>query len=180
MNQQMFSYCQGMHQMMQKNNSGMASLYGQMTKRMQSLLSELPEDTTSAQVSPEGSVAVPDGSVIFASNCASCHGADGAGISGVFPPLDGSAVVTGDKETLAKILLDGLQGAVSVAGGHYNGMMPAFGNTLSDAQIAAVLTYVRSMPDNKAGNITTGEVQNIRKETNSRRQPWTPGELGLK
>ncbi|HKI47573.1 MAG TPA: cytochrome c [Balneolales bacterium] len=180
MNQQMLSYCQGMRQMMQKNNPGMASMYGHMANRMQSLLTELPKDTTAAPASSEGSVAVPDGSVIFASNCASCHGADGAGVSGVFPPLNGSSVVTGDKETLTKILLDGLQGTVAVAGGHYNGMMPAFGNTFSDAQIAAVLTYVRSLPDNKAGNISTGDVQNVRKETKSRRQAWTPGELGLK
>lgn len=179
MNQQMLSYCQGMRQMMQKNNHGLASMYGHMMNRMHSLLSELPKDTTSAPVSPQGSVAVPDGSVIFASNCASCHGADGTGINGVFPPLNGSSIVTGDTETLTKILLDGLQGSVKVSGTQYNGLMPAFGNTLSDAQIAAVLTYVRSLPDNKTGNITASEVQNIRKETTSRHQAWTPGELGL-
>ena len=181
MNQQMFSYCQGLQQMMQQSgNSNMAQMYGQMAGRMKSFISQLPEDTTSTPPAPEGSAAVPDGSVLFASNCSSCHGANGAGMSGVFPPLNGSTVVTGDTETLTKILLDGLQGPVTVAGGHYNGMMPAFGNTLSDAQIAAVLTYVRSLPKNNKGSVTPGEVQKVRKETASRRQSWTPDELGLK
>ncbi len=181
MNQQMLSYCQGLQQMMsQSGNTNMAGMYGQMAGRMKAFISQLPEDTTTAPASPEGSTPVEDGSVIFASNCSPCHGSNGKGMRGVFPPLNGSPIVTGDKNTIIKILLNGLQGQVTVARSKYNGIMPSFGKTLSDAQIAAVLTYVRSLPDNKAGNVTTDEVQNVRKETNSRRQAWTPGELGLK
>jgi len=181
MNQQMMSYSQGMQQMMQQSgNSNMAQMYGQMAGRMKSFMSQLPLDTTSAPATPEGSVAVPDGSVIFASNCSSCHGTNGQGMSGVFPPLNGSSVVTGDTETLTKILLHGLQGPVTVAGSQYNGMMPAFGNTLNDTQIAAVLTYIRSLPKNDKGNVTPEEVKDVRKEISSHRQAFTPDELGLK
>ena len=43
MNQQMMSYAQGMHQMMQQSgNSGMASMYGQMANRMQQMISKFP------------------------------------------------------------------------------------------------------------------------------------------
>ncbi len=182
MNQQMYSYCQGMQQIMhQAGNTNMAGIYGQMANKMKSFISELPEDTTSsAPVTTEGSAAVPDGSVIFASNCTGCHGTNGQGMSGVFPPLNGSSVAAGDKGTLTRIILNGLQGQVTVAGSHYNGMMPAFGSTLSDAQIAAVLSYVRLLPDNKAGSVTATEVHNVRKETSSQHQAWTPDELGLK
>lgn len=181
MNQQMLSYCQGMQQMMQQSgNSNMAQMYGQMAGRMKSFMSQLPEDTTSAPTNPEESAAVPDGSVIFASNCTSCHGTNGQGMSGVFPPLNGSSVVTGDKATLAKIVLHGLQGPVTVAGSQYNGMMPAFGNTLNDAQIAAVLTYIRSLPKNDKGNVAPDEVKDVRKKISSHRQAFTPDELGLK
>lgn len=181
MNQQMLSYCQGMQQMMQQSgNTNMAGMYGRMAGRMQAFISRLPKDTTSAPASPVESEAVPDGSVVFASNCTGCHGANGEGVGGVFPPVNGSSVVKGDKETLIKILLDGLHGPVLVSGKQYNSIMPAFGNLLSDTQVAAVLTYLRALPDNKTGNVTASEVQNVRKATASQHQAWTPEELGLK
>ena len=181
MNQQMMSYAQGMQQMMQQSgNSHMAAMYGQMAGGMQRMMSQLPMDSASTSSVPKTSGALPDGASLFAANCSACHGPKGSGMSGVFPPLNGSSIVQGDKSTLAKILLHGLQGPVTVKGSKYNGLMPSFGGTLNDTQIAAILTYVRSMPKNKTAGISTDEVNKVRKETASHPQAWTADELGLK
>lgn len=181
MNQQMMSYSQGMHQMMrQSGNSGMASMYGQMENRMQQMMSKFPPVKGAASSSSGTSGTVLDGASLFVSNCSSCHGPDGSGIRGTFPPLNGSSIVQGDKGTLVKILLHGLQGQVTVKGDQYNGMMPSFGGVLSDEEISSILTYVRSMPDNKSGNVSSEEVSSVRKETASHQRAWTPDELELK
>ena len=181
MNQQMMSYAQGMHQIMQQSgNSGMASMYGQMANRMQQMISKFPSVKGAAPSSSGTSGGALNGASLFVANCSSCHGADGSGIRGAFPPLNGSTVVQGDKETLTKILLHGLQGQVTVKGDQYNGTMPSFGNILSDEQISATLTYIRSMPDNTSGGISAGEVNKVRKETSAQQEAWTPNELGLK
>ncbi|HUZ60400.1 MAG TPA: cytochrome c [Hanamia sp.] len=181
MNQQMMSYSQGMHQMMQQSgNTRMAAMYGQMIARMQQMTSELPANrdlVTSAPESPGSAYSVAS---LYVSNCSSCHGANGSGIKGAFPPLNGSSIVQGDKETLTKILLHGLQGQVTVKGDQYNGTMPSFGSILSDGQISDILTYVRSLPNNKSGSVSTEQVSSVRKESSSHQQLWTPDELELK
>ena len=181
MNQHMMSYAQGMHQMMQQSgNSGMASMYGQMANRMQQMMSKFPPVKGEVPSPSEASGSALNGASLFVANCSSCHGADGSGIRGAFPPLNGSAVVQGDKETLTKILLHGLQGQVTVKGDQYNGTMPSFGGVLSDEEISSILTYVRSMPDNKSSNVSSEGVSSVRKETASHQQAWTPDELELK
>ncbi len=181
MNQQMMSYSQGMHQMMQQSgNSHMSAMFGQMIARVQQMMSELPVDkdiTTSVSKTPSS---VSTGASLYVSNCSSCHGAKGDGIKSAFPPINGSSIVQGDKKTLAKILLHGLQGQVTVRGDQYNGTMPAFGNVLNDDQISAILTYVRSMPGNKGNSVSTEEVSSVRKNIASHPQAWTPDELELK
>jgi len=100
-----------------------------------------------------------DGGKVYTTNCSSCHQATGQGIPGTFPPLAGNPVVTGDATKLIHIVKYGLQGSVSVAGHDYNGQMPAWGKgTLSDADIAAVVTYIRSSWGNKAGAVSTAQV----------------------
>ena len=171
MNQQMMSYSQGMQQMMQQSgNNGMASMYGQMANRMQQMISKFPPFNGEPPSSSETSVAALNGASLFIANCSSCHGTDGAGIRGVFPPLNGSSIVQGEKETLTKILLHGLQGPLTVNGDQYNGTMPSFGNILSDEQISATLTYIRSMPDNTSAGISAGEVNKIRNESSDHQQ----------
>lgn len=181
MNQQMMSYSQGMHQMMQQSgNSSMASMYGQMTTRMEQMMSKMPQNRGSAPSVSETSGTVSSGASLYVSNCSGCHGSNGLGIRGAFPPLNGSSIVQGDKETLTKILLHGFQGQVTVKGNTYNGTMPAFGNVLSDEQISAILTFVRSMPDNKSSSISTEEVSSVKRKTAARQRTWTPDELELK
>ena len=100
------------------------------------------------------------GKSVYAQNCLTCHMADGLGVDGMNPPLAKTDYVLGDKARLTKVLLNGLQG-VEINGEKYHGVMPAQA-TLTDAQIAAVLTYVRNSFGNKASAVTVGEVQAVR------------------
>ncbi|QCP48877.1 c-type cytochrome [Trinickia violacea] len=120
--------------------------------------------------------AAADGAQIFASRCASCHQATGAGLPGVFPPLAGSEWVNGDAKTVALILLLGINGKISVAGSTFNGTMPAFGTTLSDAEIAAVASHVRASFGNKSSALTADLVKTERTQLGSRTTPWAGGD----
>jgi cytochrome c oxidase subunit 2 len=85
------------------------------------------------------------GEKVFAANCAACHQANGKGVPGTFPALDGSKVVTGPKDAQIKTVLNGVM---------KNGQptaMPAWKDTLSDTDIAAVITYTRNSWSNHTG-----------------------------
>jgi mono/diheme cytochrome c family protein len=117
-----------------------------------------------------------DGGQIYTTRCVSCHQASGAGLPGVFPPLAGSEWVNGDPKTLALIPLWGVNGSITVAGKSYNGAMPPFGAQLSDAEIAAVLTHIRSSFGNHAPPVTPKIVKTERARYASRTQPWAGGD----
>jgi mono/diheme cytochrome c family protein len=119
-----------------------------------------------------GGAAAADGATIFAARCAACHQATGAGLPSVFPPLAGSNWVNGHDTTVIQIVLHGIQGSLTVNGGKYNGAMPNFGAQLSDAEIAAVLSYVRSQWGNKAGAVSAQQVTAQRTATAQRNEPW--------
>lgn len=104
------------------------------------------------------------GAQLYNTRCASCHQARGQGVSGVFPPLARSATVSGDKPKLIGIVLNGMSGAIEVGGESYNGTMPPWANTLQDAEIAALLTHIRSDFGNTAGPITAAEVADARSQ----------------
>jgi mono/diheme cytochrome c family protein len=119
--------------------------------------------------------AAADGGQIFTSRCASCHQATGAGLPGVFPPLAGSEWVNGDGTTVTGILLLGINGPITVKGATFSGMMPAFGSTLSDAEIAAVASHVRSSFGNNSPAVTADAVKVERDKLGSRTTPWASG-----
>ena len=120
---------------------------------------------------------VAAGRTVYDNNCQSCHQGAGQGVPGAFPPLVGAEWVTGDPTTLIRILLDGLQGPVEVAGEIYNGAMPAWEAVLRDAEIAAVATYVRQLGANDVGAVTAEQVAAVRGADQARMAPWTAPEL---
>jgi mono/diheme cytochrome c family protein len=122
-------------------------------------------------------VAAPvDGATVFAGTCAACHQVNGLGTPGLFPPLAGSEYVTGDAARLVRLVLNGLGGPVTVRGMTFNGAMPPW-KQLSDAELAAVLSYVRASWGNGAGAVTAGDVAGERSATATRASPWTIAEL---
>ncbi len=99
------------------------------------------------------------GKSVYAQNCLTCHQADGLGVDGLNPPLVKNDYVLGGKPRLVKVLLNGLQG-VDINGEQYHNVMPA--QELTDAQMAAVLTYVRNAFGNKASSVSVAEVKAVR------------------
>lgn len=136
---------------------------------------------TVASVSAQSAAAISDpvaaGQRVYANNCASCHQAAGQGMPGAFPPVVGSEWVTGDPETLVRILLHGLQGPVEVAGQTYNGAMPAWKDLLKDEEIAAVATYLRQWSPNSAPPVSMEQVSTLRARHSDRGAMWTVDEL---
>jgi len=74
--------------------------------------------------------------------CAACHGPNGEGI-GPFPKLAGSKIALGPVKDHLNIVIKGKPGTA----------MQAFGPQLSDADIAAVVTYERNMFGNNKGDV---------------------------
>src|SRR5690606_6043746 len=103
----------------------------------------------------------PLGAKIYNSYCASCHQTDGKGATGRFPPIAATEWVTGDKNRLIDIILNGLEGSIEVNGEIYDNVMPSH-SFMSNEQIAVVLTYIRQNFDNVAGPITPQEVEEVR------------------
>lgn len=120
----------------------------------------------------------PDGQALYG-RCAACHQPNGAGLAGAFPPLSASEWVTGNAEVPIRVVLHGLQGEINVAGSTYNSVMLPYGGTgeMNDAEVAAVLTYVRSSFGNSASAVTADEVAAVRAATSGRTTPWTAEEL---
>jgi len=81
------------------------------------------------------------GATVYATHCAACHQANGQGLPPAFPALDGSPVVQGDPASQIAVVLEGRPGTA----------MAAFGKLLSDADIAAAITYTRNSWSNSSG-----------------------------
>jgi cytochrome c oxidase subunit 2 len=78
------------------------------------------------------------GEKVYTSNCVVCHQANGKGVPGAFPALDGDPVVNGPKAAQIAVVLNG------------KNAMPAWKSVLNDTEIAAVITYTRNSWSNKA------------------------------
>ncbi len=99
-----------------------------------------------------------DGKAIFNSKCAACHQTTGLG-GGPYPPLAGNSAVTeADTSELIGTVLNGRSGPIDVDGKTYSGAMPVWRGQLTNAEIAAVLTYIRSAWGNKAAIVTEDQV----------------------
>lgn len=95
------------------------------------------------------------GEIVYKANCLACHQANGQGIKGVFPALDGSPMATKKDQIPGHIM--------QVIYGKNN--MPAFGEQLSDTDIAAVVTFERNHWGNKTGDIIQSkDVAELRKK----------------
>jgi len=107
------------------------------------------------------------GPEVFDNTCIACHQADGAGKPGEFPPLAGNHDLFLDRGFPAVVVLNGIEGKLDVNGKPFDNVMPPF-DFLSDAEVAAVLSYVRSSWGNDAlrpagmSDLTESDVASIR------------------
>lgn len=127
-------------------------------------LQALPKPTSAAPaagspVKPAGS---PGGAKLYADHCAACHGKDGAGVAGAYPALAGNRAVTmRSGANLVQIVLAGGY-APATAGNPRPYGMPPFATVLSEADVAAVLTHIRSAWGNQAPPVTALDVNQAR------------------
>ena len=98
-----------------------------------------------AAQAPSKDALVQKGESVYKANCAACHQANGTGLPPNFPSLVGSSVVTGAPVAQILQLLKG------------KNLMPPFGH-LSDADLAAVITYTRNSWGNDAGIVQAADV----------------------
>lgn len=119
------------------------------------------DETATEDVSAETTQLLATGETVYNQYCLACHQANGQGVPGAFPPLVQTEWVLGDNTRLITIVLQGLQGEITVNGETYNNIMAphAF---LTDEQVAGVLTYVRNSFGNEAEAISAEEVAEIR------------------
>jgi mono/diheme cytochrome c family protein len=117
------------------------------------------------------------GRVYFNAICAGCHQEHGRGLDGLAPPLVDSEYVNGPPGRLERIALAGVHGPIEVLGVGYWLEMPAWGS-MSDDQLADVLTYVRRAWGNQGGALTPEEVAQVRRATADHPDSWTAEELG--
>lgn len=86
---------------------------------------------------------IAKGEKVYTTNCAACHQANGMGVPGAFPAISGSKIATGPIDQHIKLVLNGKPGTA----------MAAFGGQLSEADIAAVVTYQRNGLGNRVGDM---------------------------
>jgi mono/diheme cytochrome c family protein len=104
------------------------------------------------------------GLAIYKDSCAACHKDSGLGETDLFPRLAGSALVqSDDATTLLRVVLQGSR-AVSTASRPTAPAMPAFDWRLDDAQVAAVLTYIRNSWGNAAAPVAADAAASARAE----------------
>lgn len=119
---------------------------------------------------------IKEGQKIYQTNCMACHQVNGQGLPGAFPPLAESEWVAKDPALLARIILGGLQGPITVNGNEYNSIMAPLGAVLSDEQVAYVLSYIRQEWGNTAGPVEPTVVAEARADMGTRGM-WTVEEL---
>ncbi len=131
-------------------------------------LGDLPAVPTSAKSksvpSPAGQSA--EGAMLYRRQCEQCHGPNGEGRQGAYPALAGSRAVNADVPVnlVQAVLRGGF--APATAGNPRPFGMPPFAQTLSDREIAAVLSYVRSAWGNRGGEVLAQDVDRWRPQKN--------------
>ena len=109
------------------------------------------------------------GREIYRNICQNCHQPDGRGQERLAPSLVGSDFLLATPDIPVRILMNGKEGDV--------GLMPPLGGVLSDADVAAVLTYVRREWGQGGTAVDPAQVTRLRAATGNRPRPWTNNEL---
>lgn len=125
---------------------------------LQSLPGAGGDPLPSKATAPVSTTALTLGGKLYERDCASCHGPVGQGVPGRYPALAGNRAVTMDVTTnLVNIVRSG-GFAPATAGNPRPDGMPPFAHSLSDAEIASVLTYIRQAWGNRAAPVTELQV----------------------
>jgi mono/diheme cytochrome c family protein len=131
------------------------------------------------QPKSSGDIVFANGQRVFTTYCSVCHQPTGQGLPGQFPPLAESEWVAAQSPSrIIRLVLDGIQGPITVKGTAFNGAMPPWRELLKDEEIAAALTFVRGNKNwgNSAEPVAPEQVKAIRDKV-AARNAWAPEEL---
>ncbi len=131
-----------------------------------------PPAAESATQPAAAQTAKVDGKTVFEEQCAACHQPNGQGVADQFPPLARNADVFLAPDFPLHVVLFGIKGKITVNGQKFDSAMPPL-DVLSDAEIAAVVGYVRQNFGNAAlrpqdmGTVDAASVAAVRGKTQS-------------
>ena len=122
-----------------------------------------PESESSGVSSSEGSLLMSLGQTVYQAHCAICHGADGTGMLPDYPPLAGNPSIQMESAVnpIRMVLNGGFPPGTSGNAEPFG--MPPFAQTLSDNEVAAVVTYIRAAWGNRGGAVSAGQANELRK-----------------
>ncbi|HZN46314.1 MAG TPA: cytochrome c, partial [Ramlibacter sp.] len=117
-------------------------------------LPPVPGDTDPREIPRASAVVFDRGAKLYEQHCADCHGKQGQGVRGAYPPLAGNRAITLPvTQNLVQVVLHG--GFPPATRGHPRPFgMPPFATVLSDAEVAAVISYIRGAWGNRAAPVT--------------------------
>lgn len=99
----------------------------------------------------DGQQLIAAGEQVYTANCVTCHQQNGEGQPPTFPALAGDPFVTSEDPTqVIEVVLHGREG------------MPPFESTLSDEQIAQVISFIRNSWGNQASPVMPDQVSEVR------------------
>jgi mono/diheme cytochrome c family protein len=167
--------------LLRKGVSNRGAVYGPMAEVVYNSLQYLTDDDTRAmaiylkslsQPSPQAAASgVPRaesrlllslGKTVYDAQCATCHGVQGEGKPPHYPPLAGNqSIQMGSAVNPIRMVLNGGY-PPGTEGNPMPYGMPPFAQSLSDEEVAAVVTYARTAWGNRGAAITAREANDLR------------------
>ena len=105
---------------------------------------------------------IAEGKSVYGKTCFACHQPTGEGLPNTFPPLAKSDYLNADVNRAIDIVLKGKTGEITVNGNKFNSVMTA--QTLTDEEVANVLTYVYQSWGNTKKDVSAAMVAAVRKK----------------
>jgi len=121
----------------------------------------IPEQTQLAPTAKNKDERIARGKSVYTGVCQACHQPDAKGIPNAFPPLAASDYFKGNPNKAISAVVHGLSTPITVNGKTFNGIMPQ--QTLSDEEVANVITYILNNFGNEGGEVTPQQVAGVRK-----------------
>jgi mono/diheme cytochrome c family protein len=124
-----------------------------------------PGDEAPAIPSVEQSLLLSLGKAVYNRQCAKCHGDKGQGRGSDYPPLAGNQSIgmTSAVNAIRMVLNGGYPPGTSVNPKPYG--MPPFAQALSDDEVAAVVSYIRTAWGNRGSAVTARDANALRSAT---------------
>lgn len=99
------------------------------------------------------------GQALYKSQCANCHMEDGSGLQGLIPPLANADYLITNKDNIACIIHQGMEGSIVVNGVRYNQQVMPANPKLTDAEITNITNYILTAWGNQGGTVRLPDVK---------------------